>query len=207
MSAPAARVAAVVLAAGEGKRFGGRKLLAPLEGRPLVQHVIDAANASSLSPVVIVTGSGAEELVAALRLGAARTVHNADYVRGQAGSLALGLRSVGDVAAAPDAAVVLLGDQPGVTVALLEALVARQRETGAAAVVSSWSGRRMPPTLLHRDLWPAVLALTGDIGAREVLAGRDDVVVVEVAGPLGALDDVDTPEDHGRLSREWRPQR
>jgi molybdenum cofactor cytidylyltransferase len=197
MSAPAARVAAIVLAAGEGKRFGGRKLQAPLDGKPLVQHVIDAANASSLSPVVVVTGSDADALLAGLRLGAARAVHNAEYAHGQAGSLALGLRSVGDA----DAAVVLLGDQPRVAPALLEALVVRQRESGAAAVVSSSNGRRMPPTLLHRDLWPAVLALTGDVGAREVLAGRDDVVAVEVGGALGALDDVDTPDDHARLSR------
>ena len=67
--------------------------------------------------------------------------------------------------------------------------------------MSSWSDRRSPPTLLHRDLWPAVLALTGDVGAREVLAGRDDVAVVHVSGNLGTLDDVDTLEDHARLSR------
>lgn len=197
MSAPAARVAAVVLAAGEGTRFGGRKLVAPLDGKPLVQHVIDAANASSLSPVILVTGFEGDRLLDALALGRAVAVANPDYRSGQASSLIAGVRAL-DTA---DAAVILLGDQPRVTVALLEALVARQRESGAAAVVSSWSGRRSPPTLLHRDLWPALLALTGDVGAREVLAGRDDVAVVHVSGDLGALDDVDTLEDHARLSR------
>lgn len=197
MSAPAARVAAVVLAAGAGTRFGGRKLLAPLDGMPLVQHVIDAANASSLSPVIVVTGFEGGQLLDAVTLGRAVTVANPDYESGQASSLIAGIRAL-DLA---DAAVVLLADQPRVTAALLEALVACQRETGSAAVMSSWSGRRSPPTLLHRDLWPAVLALTGDIGAREVLAGRDDVAVVQVSEDLGALDDVDTPEDHARLSR------
>lgn len=197
MSAPAERVAAVVLAAGEGKRFGGRKLLALMDGKPLVQHVIDAANASSLSPVLLVTGFEGDHLLDALALGRAVAVANPDYRSGQASSLIAGVRALD----AADAAVVLLGDQPRVTAALLEALVARQRETGSAAVVSSWNGRRMPPTLLHRDLWPAVLALSGDVGAREVLAGRDDVAVLGVSGRLGALDDVDTPEDHARLSQ------
>ena len=76
MSDPAARVAAVVLAAGEGKRFGGRKLLAPLDGKPLVQHVIDAANASSLSPVVLVTGFEGDDLLGAIALGRAVSIAN-----------------------------------------------------------------------------------------------------------------------------------
>ncbi len=197
MSAPAACAAAVVLAAGEGKRFGGPKLLALLDGKPLVQHVIDAANASSLSPVILVTGFEGERLAGAVSLGRAAALANPDYRSGQASSLIAGIGALD----AADAAVVLLGDQPRVTAALLDALVARQRATGAAAVASSWNGRRMPPTLLHRDLWPAVLVLTGDVGAREVLAERDDVAVVEVTGRLGALDDIDTQEDHARLSR------
>ena len=197
MTFPATRVAAVILAAGESRRFGGQKLLARLEDRPLLQHVIDAVNGSSLSPVVLVVGAGADEILGRVRLGRARAVRNAEYATGQASSLQAGLRAVDDA----EAAVVILGDQPRVTPALLDALAARQRESGAAALVSSWGGRRMPPALLHRDLWPVVHALHGDVGAREVLAGRDDVVVVEVGPALAALDDIDTPEDYARLVR------
>ena len=197
MATPATRVAAVILAAGEARRFGRQKLTVPLGDRPLLQHVLDAANASSLSPVVLVVGASADEILARVALGRARAVHNAAYASGQASSLQAGLRAVDDEA---EAAVVLLGDQPRVTAALLEALVARHRESGAVAVSSAREGRRMPPALLHRDLWPAVHALQGDVGAREVLAGRDDVAVVEVDARLGALDDIDTPEDHARLA-------
>jgi CTP:molybdopterin cytidylyltransferase MocA len=196
VSPPATAVAAVILAAGEARRFGGAKLLAPLGGRPLVQHVIDAATTSSCDPVVLVVGAGADRLLAAVRPGRSIVIRNADYATGQASSLRAGLAAVPDA----DAAIVLLGDMPGVRSALIEALVAKQRATGAAAVTSLWHGRRTPPTLLHRDLWPALRELRGDTGAREVLADRADVVGLEVGPALGALDDIDTPEDHARIA-------
>jgi len=196
MSAPAVRVAAVVLAAGQGLRFGGQKLLAPLDDRPLLQHALDAANASSLSPIVVVLGADADAIEAGLNSGRARLVRNPDHATGQASSLRVGLRSL----EGSDAAVVVLGDQPHVTGALLDALVATQRSTGASAVVCRQDGRRSPPTLLHRDLWAQVDRLRGDTGARDVLAGRTDVAVFEVADRVARLDDIDTQEDRERLS-------
>jgi molybdenum cofactor cytidylyltransferase len=191
-----ARIAGVILAAGAARRFGAQKLLAPLNGRPLVQHVIDAANASCLEDIVLVVGMNANDLVAQLDVGRTRVVQNPDPSLGLASSLQSGLRSLDQ---SLHAALVLLGDMPGVTTALIDELVARGRETRASAVVSVWRGRRSPPVVLHKSIWPAALALDGDIGMREVLAGRNDVVEVEVTPDLGALDDVDTPEDHGRL--------
>lgn len=196
MTTPARSVAAIILAAGESRRFGGAKLLAPLDGRPVAQHVIDAATASSVEPVVLVVGAGAEELLAALQLGRASVVRNAAFATGQASSLQAGLGAVSGA----DAVVVLLADMPGVRTALIEALVAKQRSSHAAAVASVWRGRRTPPTLLHRDLWPALHELRGDVGAREVLAGRADVVGLEVDPALGSLDDIDTQADHVRIS-------
>jgi molybdenum cofactor cytidylyltransferase len=197
MSAPAERVAAVVLAAGQGLRFGGQKLLAPLGDRPLLQHALDAANASSLSPIVVVLGADADAIEAGVRTGRARLVRNPDHATGQASSMRVGLRSLD----ASDAAVIMLGDQPNVTAALLDALVAAQRSSGAPAVVCAQDGRRSPPTLLHRDLWEEVNGLRGDTGARDVLARRGDVAVFEVADHLARLDDIDTQQDRERLSR------
>jgi molybdenum cofactor cytidylyltransferase len=196
VSAAAERVAAIILAAGEARRFGSQKLLATLRGRPLLQHVLDAANRSSLAPIVLVLGADADEIAARVRPGRALVVRNAEYASGQASSLRTGLRAVADT----DAAIVLLGDQPMVTGALLDALAARQRETQAAAVVCAQGARRSPPALLHHDLWPEVDALSGDVGARELLARRGDVVVFDVPEGLGDLSDVDTQEDRDRLS-------
>ena len=197
MSAPAEHVAAVVLAAGEGRRFGSQKLLAPLRDRPLLQHALDAANASALSPIVLVLGADADAIAAGIRSGRERIVRNADHATGQASSLQVGLRSLDK----NDAVVVVLGDQPNVTAALLDALVVAQRSSGAPAVVCVQDGRRSPPTLLHRDLWVEVDALRGDTGAREVLARHRDVVAFDVADGPGSLDDVDTQEDRERLLR------
>ncbi len=196
----AARVAAIVLAAGASERFGGDKLLAPLEGRALLQHALDAATASSAGDVIVVVGHAADAVLAAVRLGRARAVVNPDHALGQSTSLRAGLRA----AAGADAAVVLLGDQPRVTPDLVDALIERWRATGAPAVVSSWNGRRSPPALLGRELWPAVDGLTGDVGARALLAGRDDAAVLEVTASLGSLDDVDRPADLARIARTDR---
>lgn len=205
MSAPAARTAALLLAAGEASRYGSQKLLAPLADRPLLQHAVDAANASSLAPVVIVLGADADRIVARIDLGRARIVRNADYATGQASSLRAGLRAVASDASVADAVkadavVVLLGDQPMVTAALLDALVARQRDTGAAAVMCVQDGRHSPPTLLHRDVWPNIEELRGDVGAREILARRSDVALLPVQRALARLDDIDTPDDLSGLT-------
>lgn len=165
----------------------------------MVQRAVDAANASMCDPVLLVVGHEAHEVLANVRAGRARPVRNPAYASGLASSLRAGI----DAAADAGAAVVVLADQPGVTAALLDALIERQRVSGAAAVICSWNGRRTPPTLLTAALWPAVRALDGDVGAREVLAGRDDVAVFEVEPSLARLDDIDTPED---LSQALRPR-
>jgi molybdenum cofactor cytidylyltransferase len=194
---PASRVGAVILAAGEARRFGSQKLLAPFEGRALVEHVIAAANESSLADVVVVVGADADQ-VARVAMGRARVVENPDYAAGLSSSIKAGLNALANDI---DAAVVLLGDVPGVTAALIEALIAKHKETGNAAVVSRWNGRRSPPALLHRELFEAAMVLRGDVGMRDALAGRDDVAVVDVKPDLGALGDVDTPEDQIRITR------
>ena len=197
MSAPVGRVAGLILAAGASSRYGGLKLLSRLEDRPLLQHVIDAANGSTLAEVVVVVGHAADRVLEAVRLGRARTVRNEAYALGRSTSLAAGLRAASDV----DGVLVLNGDQPRVTAALVDAVLDLQRATRSAAVICSWEGQRSPPTLLHRDIWPAVEATTGDVGARDVLAARDDVGVLEVTGVLGSLEDVDRPEDLARVGR------
>lgn len=205
MTGPAERVAGVVLAAGAASRYRSQKLLAPLRGKPLLQHAVDAACASTLDPVVVVLGADAEAIAAGITTGRARIVRNPEHASGQASSLRAGVRAIADASvsgggAVPvDALVVLLGDQPGVTAALLDAVVARQRETGAPAVRCVQDGRRSPPTLLHRDLWLEIEALRGDVGAREILARRSDVADLSVDRALAQLDDIDTPGDLERL--------
>lgn len=186
----------MILAAGEARRFGAQKLLASLDGRPLLQHVVDAANASSLEEIVVVLGADADAVAAGIQPGRARLVRNDDYASGMASSLQTGLRALDS---RNHAALVLLGDMPGVTANLIGDLVARGNKTRATAVISVWRGRRSPPVVLHKSLWPAAFALRGDVGMREILGPRADVLELTVTEELGSLEDVDTPEDHGRL--------
>ena len=196
------RVAAIVLAAGSSRRMGRPKQLLPLAGRPLLQHVLDAAAGAAVAETVLVLGHEAEAIRRAVRLAAnARVVVNAAYAGGQSTSLACGLGAAGEDVVA---AVVLLGDQPQVTSALVDAVVAAFRRGTAAAVRPVWrdpSGAARPghPVVLARRLWPAVAALTGDHGARTLFATHPewlDVLPMPGDPPV----DVDDPAGYQRIA-------
>jgi molybdenum cofactor cytidylyltransferase len=185
--------------------MGRPKLLLPLAGRCVLQHVVDAVVDSCLDELVIVLGAHAAEVRAALVLPADRVVRvtvNADYAEGQSTSLRTGLAALDPRAAA---AAILLGDQPGIDSALIDAVAAAFVAAGAAAarpVYETAAGERVPghPVFLHRRLWPACDALHGDAGARTVLAEHPEwVLEVPVAGAPPV--DIDTPEDYDRTVR------
>jgi molybdenum cofactor cytidylyltransferase len=184
-------VAAIILAAGQGTRFGLQpKLLAHLTGKPLVRYVADAALASRASPVVAVLGHRRGEVEAALPR-AVRRVENLDYGRGLSTSLQAGFAALDP---AVEAAVVLLGDMPQVTPALIDRLIDTWIAAGRlAAVVPTYEGRRGNPVLLSAALAPEIAQLSGDNGASVLLRARGDVHELPVAAP-SILADVDTPE-------------
>ncbi len=182
-------VAAVVLAAGGGSRFSGptHKLLAELDGRPVVAHALASALAAGLDEVIVV--DGAVDLSDLLPAGV-RRVHNADWAAGQAGSLLAAIEVA--EAGGHDAVVVGLGDQPRVPAAAWRAVAA----SGSPIAVATYGGRRRNPVRLGRSVWP-LLARTGDEGARAVMRARPELVE-EVACDGDPLD-VDTAEDLDRL--------
>lgn len=189
-------IAGVILAAGGSARLGSTKQLLPLEGRPLLQHVIDTAAAADLNPIVIVLGYRATEIEAALELpGPAHIVLNPDYTKGQATSLRAGLSGL---ATDVRAAVILLGDQPGIATGAIREAVAVYERTKGPAVRSFYRGRPGHPVVLDRAVWPALMTETGDRGARELLAEHPDWVV-RFERDEEPPADVDTQEDYDRL--------
>jgi molybdenum cofactor cytidylyltransferase len=178
-------VGAIVLAAGEGRRFGGTKQLAPLHGRPLLEHALAAV--TGLEPRVVVLGHAAEEILAAVDLQDARPVLCGDWGEGQSASVRTGIAALGDV----DAALLVLGDQPRITRAAVDAVAAADLD-GFDAARASYGGRPGHPVLLGRGLLDRAGELTGDAGFRDLLAGARirDVEVGTLADPV----DVDTPE-------------
>jgi 4-nitrophenyl phosphatase len=193
------QIAAVVLAAGASTRFGRPKQLADWQGSPLVMHVVSIAQRAGLAPVVVVLGSHAEAVGAALR-GAGpdvETVMNWNWERGLSTSIQTALMALEP---GVDAAVFLQCDQPLVTPELLRALTGRFRATEAAIVHPVHAGKRFSPALFARQLFPELARLSGDVGGRElIVAHAGEVERVEVADP-DALADVDTPEEYERLS-------
>ncbi|MFQ5666614.1 MAG: NTP transferase domain-containing protein [Candidatus Binatia bacterium] len=195
-------VSGVVLAAGTSSRMGRPKLLLPLAGRPVLQHVLDAAAGSCLDEIIVVLGHHALEIAAAIRLPSApamRVVVNRDYVQGLGTSLRLGLRGA---CARAQAAAILLGDQPFVTGRLIDRLAAAVATTAAPVVRPVYSdhrGHRVPghPVFLARRIWSQLQHLGGDQGARVLLAAHPDwLLEVPVGG--GRPDDIDTWDDYQR---------
>jgi molybdenum cofactor cytidylyltransferase len=188
----------MVLAAGGGRRFGGGKLLAELDGRPLLEHALDAMlGVPAIDRVVAVLGAGADELRSSVDLGGVDVVVCRDWPEGISASLRAGVAELADA----EAIVITLGDQPLITSQVIAAILDRI-DSPAPAARATYRGRPGHPVLIKRKLFDRVLELRGDAGARDLLAGAG-VLEVE-CGHLSRPDDVDTVEDLEAVRRSLR---
>jgi molybdenum cofactor cytidylyltransferase len=191
-SAP--RIAAVVLAAGRSTRAGAtNKLLAPIDGVPMVVRAVIRISESGASPIIVVTGFEAERVRAALADAGVTFAHNPNFAQGMAGSISAGIEALpGDVAAA----LVCLGDMPAIEAAEIKQLMAAFDAEGTAAICAPIAqGRRGNPVLFARRFFPELLALRGDSGAKMVIAAHGDVVAEVPMAGSGTLVDLDTNEE------------
>ncbi|HWG78794.1 MAG TPA: molybdopterin-binding/glycosyltransferase family 2 protein [Stellaceae bacterium] len=196
----APRVAALLLAAGQSRRMGTlNKLLIGIDGKPMVRHVAEAVQASQARPIIVVTGHQREKVEAALQgLGIARFVFNPDYAKGLSTSLKQG------IAALPkgsEAVVVCLGDMPKVSAGEIDRLIASFNPVeGRAICVPTRRGKRGNPVLLSSRLFAELSNVSGDVGARDLIAAHPELVAeVEMEGD-GTLLDIDTPQALARLA-------
>ena len=176
--------------------MGRSKVLLDLDGRPVVRHVVDTALASAVDRVVVVVGREAEAVERAVAGDErVRTVRNPDYRDGQSTSLRAGLAALEPEVGA---AVILLGDQPGIATSAVNAVIEAWRDGRGPVVQASYSGFPGHPTLCDRSIWSQVRAIKGDVGLRALLREHSDwVTVVEVGG--SAPHDIDTEEDYARV--------
>jgi molybdenum cofactor cytidylyltransferase len=187
------RIAALVLAAGQSRRMGARnKLLATIDGVPMVARVVDAALCSVDAGVYVVTGHQHAQVTRALAERDVTVVHNPRYAEGLSTSLAEGLAALGDDV---DAALVCLVDMPRVTRAHIEKLIAAfDPQEGRAICVPLWQGQRGHPILWARQFFAEMRAIKGDVGARHLLGEYADVTCEVPVSDDGVLIDVDSPD-------------
>lgn len=193
-----APICGIILAAGTSTRMGRAKHRLPLNGKPLLQHAIDATDGAQLSEIIVVVGDQARDVVAALALpGRARVAVNADFALGLASSLRCGLRAAGDNAVA---AAILLGDEPEVASATIDAVIDAWRQSDAPIARATYTdagGSVTPghPVVIDRSLWPLVDELRGDEGLRAIIRAYPEWVL-DVEVPHDPPRDIDTPDDY-----------
>jgi molybdenum cofactor cytidylyltransferase len=195
-------ISGLLLAAGGARRFGSQKLVAELEGEPLVRHAA-LALARETDELIVVVGSEAAAVTRALDGIEARIVENEEWARGLSTSIRCGVQ-----ATTPNtsAIIIALGDEPRVDGSVSRALISTWRDTARPIVVTRYAGEIGHPILFDASLFPELLSLNGDRGARGLIQRSPDRVAyvdMTTAPPL----DVDEPNDLRRLADTiWYPR-
>ena len=179
----------MLLASGSGRRFGGNKLLAPVEGVPLIARTMDALPAALFARAVVCTSY--PEILALAEARGYLALENTRAAEGISASIRLGLSAPGEV----DGALFAVCDQPFLKTDSILRLIDTFAESPGSICALAWGGARGNPVVFPRDLFPELLALSGDTGGGAVLrAHRDRLRLVEASSPR-ELWDIDTMED------------
>lgn len=194
------RVAAIVLAAGGSSRLGQPKQLLPVDGQPLLSRTLDVVRRAALESRIVVLGGYAAEITASVRLENFEVVTNLEYQLGQAGSLKAG---IGALPADIDGAIVILGDQPLVEAWLLDELVDTFDPVRYVAVRPRFADGPGNPVLLGRALFPELMQIAGDVGARDVLKRHRGCIAEVDHTSRNAPRDVDTIDDYQAFLLDW----
>lgn len=196
MTRVGSRTSAIILAAGSSTRMGTSKQLLPLDGRPLLQHVLDNVRASEVREIIVVLGASAEVIRGEIDAHNARVVINENYREGMGTSLKTGISAVN---AEAEAALIILADQPLVRPETINRLISEHVRSKAQIVIPLYRGFRGNPVLLDRAVFPEVMALSGDIGCRAVFGDHLEGIVKVPVDDVGILLDVDRKSDFEAL--------
>lgn len=193
-------IAGVVLAAGLSRRMGQAKLLMPVGGRAIVRYVVERVLAGGVDSVWVVTGPDVEPIEAALAGIDVQIAVNPVPEEGQAGSVRAGIAAL---PASVDAALIALGDQPLLAPSIIPALLAARRTSPKLIVAPRYRDGHGNPVLFKREIFPELLRLTGDRGARPIIQ-KEPARVEWVDLDLPMPPDVDTPDDYEKIRANLR---
>ena len=188
-------IAAIVLAAGRSRRMGTQKLLLPYAGRTVIGHIVEQVAAAPVGRIIVVTGADYDAVTRALDGRNVTFVRNPAAEGEMLSSVRCGLRALPESCRA---AVVVLGDQPGVNAGLIAALIEAHVQSGRRIVVPTFGGRRGHPVLISARCFEDLLTGFDDVGLRGLVRAHPEDVLEVAAGSAGVLEDLDTPEDYRR---------
>lgn len=174
--------------------MGALKQLLPLKGKSLIWHAANTAIETGWWPVIVVAGTMKKEISAGIAGLKLQLVENPDWEKGMSGSIKTGLAAMLKLAPELPAVVIMVCDQPYVTPALLQELFTTRRVSGAPIVASAYAGTLGTPAIFSREVFPELMALEGDSGARKLLKTYGHKVAT-VEFPEGEID-IDTPTDY-----------
>jgi molybdenum cofactor cytidylyltransferase len=190
----------ILLAAGNSSRLGRPKQLLVNGGQTLLQYSLQIALSSKAHPAVVVLGAHADLIEKEMDNKGVYIVVNAEWQEGMASSIRCGIKFLSELTPSVEGAILMVCDQPYVTTSLLNDLITAHQNTGKAIVACSYANTFGPPTLFHKKLFPELLQLRGDVGARSVIQRHANEVEV-VSFPAGNID-VDTEADFQGLSKD-----
>jgi len=191
-------ISVIVLAAGESTRMGFPKLLLPIKGKSLLQHVIDNALQSKVGEVIVVLGAEATKLRREIKQSQVQIIENASYKEGLSTSLKAGLQAVSPQA---QAVLILLGDQPLISHDIIDALIDKYEESGSIMVAPVYKGKRGNPVLFDSSLIPELSRVTGDKGGREIIEKHPaQLATVDFESTITGTD-IDSWEDYREVCR------
>lgn len=194
-------ISAIILAAGQGLRMGKQKLLLELEGRTIIERVVDTVLASKVNESIVVLGYQAGKMAEVLGERPVKPVFNRDYRLGQSTSLIAGIKA-GDPRAG--ALMVVLADQPLLTVSLINQLIDFYNNSKYLIVRPFLGENPGHPVLMNTCLVPELLELKEDIGAREIIALHGEEVGLLQLDSREELLDIDTPDDYIKVKQKFK---
>ena len=185
------------MAAGSSSRLGRPKQLLPYNGKSLLEHCVDTAIESEASPVIVVLGANAEVLEKEVEDKKVHIAGNQEWKEGMASSVRCGINTLMHIAPGADAAIIMVCDQPFVHSSLLNELIVTQEKTGKPIVTCQYETTFGPPALFTKEIFPELLQLKGDAGARKIIEQRRKEIAT-VSFTKGIVD-IDTEDDYKAL--------
>ena len=198
MNASIANVYAIILAAGSSSRMGSPKQLLKWQNHPMLEHVIQNARLVFNEHVFVVLGAHAESIQTAVDFGSVSVIINPNWTEGVASSIRAGIQAVPDSASA---ALILLGDQPLINNAHIQAILSGWQNEPTRMVASQYNNSVGVPALFPAEFFRPLLELRGDQGAKRLLLEFGNSVL-KIVFPEAELD-IDTMDDYYQLTRHY----